>query len=230
MGLTIHYQLHAQARSLANARELVCQLRQRALDLPFARIGPIAEFPSTTPDGERAVWWFDTRITGQEHSYRIHARRQFAFTTEPGDGCESASFGLGLFPRQILVDHPDQPGRMVNVRTGATGWRWSAFCKTQYAAHSPHGGVIHFLRCHLLVIRLLDLAQELGIWANVNDESGFWRDRDPAALARHAGDWDPRCGDADYDLRRLLAATQAAPRPPSSKIAGDEPCHSRKSC
>ena len=42
MGLAIHYQL-ATTSDEAHARKLVQQLRQAALDLPFAHVGEIAE-------------------------------------------------------------------------------------------------------------------------------------------------------------------------------------------
>jgi len=42
MGLTIHYQLAATGDE-AHARQLVHELRQAALDLPFERVGEIAE-------------------------------------------------------------------------------------------------------------------------------------------------------------------------------------------
>lgn len=41
MGLTIHWKLQSQARSPTLAREQVSQLRQRALDLPFASVGEV---------------------------------------------------------------------------------------------------------------------------------------------------------------------------------------------
>jgi hypothetical protein len=41
MGLTIHYALKSRTRSLKKARELVAQLRGRAMDLPFALVDDI---------------------------------------------------------------------------------------------------------------------------------------------------------------------------------------------
>ena len=43
MGLTIHYQFQSEASSPADARQLVEQLRQKALDLPFQEVGEIVE-------------------------------------------------------------------------------------------------------------------------------------------------------------------------------------------
>jgi hypothetical protein len=43
MGLTIHYSLHSDTRSIRQARSIAEQLRQRAMDLPFASVGEIVE-------------------------------------------------------------------------------------------------------------------------------------------------------------------------------------------
>ena len=40
------------------------------------------------------------------------------------------------------------------IKTGLAGWRYSAFCKTQYAR--AEYGIPNFIRCHLSVIHLLD--------------------------------------------------------------------------
>jgi hypothetical protein len=44
MGLTIHYQLTTTRGDEAHTRQLVQQLRQAALDLPFQHVGEIVEF------------------------------------------------------------------------------------------------------------------------------------------------------------------------------------------
>ena len=48
MGLTIHYTLRSTTRSPKRARELVTQLRSRALDLPFERVDDIIELKGTS--------------------------------------------------------------------------------------------------------------------------------------------------------------------------------------
>jgi hypothetical protein len=50
MGLTIHYQLTTTGDQ-AQARKLVQQLRQAALDLPFQHVGEIVEF-----QGDQCDW------------------------------------------------------------------------------------------------------------------------------------------------------------------------------
>jgi hypothetical protein len=61
------------------------------------------------------------------------------------------------------------------------------FCKTQYAGARECGGIENFLRCHLLVIRLLDHARDLGLLQSVRDEGQFWDNRDVEALGRRVG-------------------------------------------
>jgi hypothetical protein len=50
MGLTIHYRLQSDRRGPAEARRLVEQLRQRALDLPFQAVGEIVEVSGDSAD------------------------------------------------------------------------------------------------------------------------------------------------------------------------------------
>ena len=47
------------------------------------------------------------------------------------------------------------------IKTRLSGWRYGAFCKTQYASEPTCGGVPNFIRCHLSVIHLLDRIAQL---------------------------------------------------------------------
>ena len=110
--------------------------------------------------------------------------------TLPGDGCEAANFGFCKYPAHIEVDDPEWPGQCNRIRTKLPGWRWSSFCKTQYASNSECGGVQNFLRCHLSVVSLLDHARSLGILEGVSDEGDFWETRDVCALTQEVGQWN----------------------------------------
>ena len=61
MGLTIHYQLHSDTRSLTEARRLVEELRKRTLDLPFAEVGEVVELKGNACQFDRY---------GQDHPHR----------------------------------------------------------------------------------------------------------------------------------------------------------------
>ena len=76
-------------------------------------------------------------------------------------------------------DFPDdeqfEEQRTIKTRL-ASGWRYSSFCKTQYASNPACGGVANFIRCHLCVVHLLDRIAELPtISAETDDEGKYGR-------------------------------------------------------
>jgi hypothetical protein len=177
MGLTIHYELHADPCAPTRARQLVERLHQRALDLPFAEVEDILEYTGDECDfrrreeGDPDRWLLvqSMRLTDTDLVPPSHL---IAFSTWPAKGCEQANFGLGMYP------------------AAGPGWRWASFCKTQYASNPDYEGTANFLRAHLTVVRLLDHARELGILAAVKDESGFWEKRDAKNLVETVGRWN----------------------------------------
>jgi hypothetical protein len=99
----------------------------------------------------------------------------------PGEGCESATFGLCEYPRLSLF-------RGGWVPTGfRRGWLLKSHCKTQYAGE--HGWQ-HFLKCHKQIISLLDFWRNLGVQVKVTDEGGYWETRSEAALKERVGRYD----------------------------------------
>jgi len=129
--------------------------------------------------------------------YDVLPRRLMAFDTWPGEGCEAANFGLCQYPPVIKTSEGP-------LRTGLTGWRWSSFCKTQYASNPKCGGVPNFLRCHLSVIAMLDRAKELGCLDEVSDEGGFWQKRSLSALVQEIGSWNELIAAFGGKLKDLL--------------------------
>ncbi len=192
MGLTIHYQLQSASRTPAKARQLVEQLRQKALDLPFKEVGEIVEVNGDTADLDKLGQDDPNRwlliqagqyLVRDGRHYRITPTQVIAFSTLPGDGSEEANFGLAVYPKTIEID-----GK--KLRTNLGSWSWSSFCKTQYASNPDVGGVENFLRSHLAVVKLLDAAAEIGVLKEVNDEGEYWEKRDIKALAAEVGDWN----------------------------------------
>lgn len=192
MGLTIHYSLHAEPRSEHEARQLVERLNQAARDLPFGQVGDVVELAGENIDASHVAndedrGWLLTQaghwLIQDDRVAHVRPRHVIAFSTSPGPGCEAANFGLCRYPTAVEAD--GQP-----VPTGLDGWNWQAFCKTQYASNPEDGGIENFLRCHLLVVKLLDQAQRLGVLGHVKDESGFWDTRDVKALAETIGEWN----------------------------------------
>ena len=192
MGLTIHYYLQSASRSPKKARQLLDQLRQKALDLPFKEVEEIVEVSGDTadfdklPKGDPNRWMLiqaGQYIERDGRHHRVNPLQVISFSTWPGEGSEPANFGLAIYPKTIEVD-----GK--KVRTGLGDWSWGSFCKTQYASNPECGGVENFLRCHLAVVKLLDHAKELGILKEVSDEGKYWEKRDIQALAKEVGDWN----------------------------------------
>jgi hypothetical protein len=200
MGLTIHYHLAATGDE-ANARKLVQQLREAALDLPFQHVGEIVECRGDEcnwkhrADDDRCRWLLiqaGTHIAlpvtpsekrrGVRRKLDVRPSHLIAFETEPGDGCEQANFGLCQYPSE--VSDPE----FGKHQTKLEGWSWHSFCKTHYASDPRYGGLPNFLRCHLGVVALLDEAQKLGILGAVSDEGNFWASRSLARLTKEIGE------------------------------------------
>jgi hypothetical protein len=110
-------------------------------------------------------------------------------TSLPSRRCRYPSY-LDLEEEENYVRGNGHGQKRRRIRTGLAGWRWSSFCKTQYASNPDCGGAQNFLRCHLAVIKVLDQARSLGILENVSDEGGFWEKRDIQALAQEVGQWN----------------------------------------
>jgi hypothetical protein len=196
MGLTIHYSLQSDAGTPSEARAMVAKLRQRAVDLRFQQVSELIEENTECKlesldrnDPKRWLLVQAQRVVEYEGAYfRVSPERLIAFRSLPGNGCEEACFGLALYPATMsAIDaiHGHRP-----LRTDIDGWSWSSFCKTQYSSNPRDGGIEHFLRCHLSVIKLLDFAKELVILDSVKDEGGYWEKRDVQALVKEVGDWN----------------------------------------
>ena len=179
MGLTIHWQFEAVDLDADQARAMIGQLREHALDLPFESVGDVIELEGDACRRSRddcpSLAWLKVQamrhVIEGEVGHSIEPRHLVAFTIHPGDGCEAANFGLC---------------RYADTR----GWSWSSFCKTQYASNPNVGDIENFLRCHLSIIKLLDHSKQLGILKSVKDEGGYWDKRDTQALVQEVGEWN----------------------------------------
>lgn len=195
MGLTIHYSLQSDAPTASDAHELIGNMHRRALELPFDEVKQLVEFKGDDCDFEKVPrespnrWLLIQARQLQkldedgDQWAEVRPTRVMAFTVRPAEGSEPANFGLCQYPATIMLD-----GR--RKRTGLSGWRWSSFCKTQYASNPDLGGLKNFLRAHLGVIGLLDYANKLGILDGVSDEGGFAEKRDVEALIEEVGNWN----------------------------------------
>jgi hypothetical protein len=113
MGLTIHYALHGRIRSPRRARELMEELRRKALDLPFKEVDEVVELvgPECLYEGRERddpLRWLLIQArqivaVGDEY-HHVPPDRLVAFSTWPGEGCEQANFGLGVYPKTMERD------------------------------------------------------------------------------------------------------------------------------
>jgi hypothetical protein len=213
MGLTVHYSLNSATKSQREARRLIEQLRQHALDLPFENVGEMIELKGERCDFEKVDLddpnrWLLVQagqyVERRDCHFRVSPNHVIAFRTSPGDGCEDANFGLCKYPGTVEIEDR-------RVRTGLSGWTWQSFCKTQYASDPSCGGVENFLRCHLSVIRLLDHVANLGILDEVSDEGDFFERRNVEALAKEVGDWNQQLAGFVGKLKDQLGGDLVAP-------------------
>ena len=119
MGMTIYYRLHANVGSPDKARHLVEQLRRRVLDLPLKEVGQIVELADDAckrqqDNCEESKRWLAIQaaqyVIRDEVPYPILPNRVFAFHTWPGEGCETANFGLGMYPKGAQVEDQSKFG------------------------------------------------------------------------------------------------------------------------
>jgi hypothetical protein len=198
MGLTIHYQLRTSLHKEADVRALVATLREHALDLPFKEVGEVVEFQGDDADYQHCQRddehrWLKVQTTRfvevSKYHHDVKPTHIIAFRTWPGEGCEEANFGFCRYPEKLDIRPPSGPPR--SLATQLAGWRWSSFCKTQYASDPACGGGANFLRCHLSIVKLLDFARSSNlIDVEVSDEGGYWEKRNLEELGREVGDWN----------------------------------------
>ena len=188
MGLTIHYTIGFKG----NAEELLSKLqiiRNQCLDLPFEEVSGTEHikyskadyqfykdnekrtfYPNNTPAKmKQAQVLYQARGINREalieydvyHRQKgIHSIEMMNWSVWAGEGCEGSPF---------------------NFFKKRTWWRSHCFTKTQYAEQ--------FVKCHLLVIQVLDLFKEAGFTVKVKDEGKYWETRDLSVLAEEINDY-----------------------------------------
>jgi hypothetical protein len=94
------------------------------------------------------------------------------FLMHPGDGSESAMFGL---VRPALTTRP------LDAERGELwqDWFWHYCCKTQYASRVSDEHLVH---CHLSVVHMLEAAKRFGLGVEVRDETHYWETRSTERL------------------------------------------------
>ncbi|GIX03398.1 MAG: hypothetical protein KatS3mg113_0404 [Planctomycetaceae bacterium] len=191
MGLSIQFEWSGSLDS-RQAREVVELLHEVAQRLPFRGVGRIREVrpktlnnsPPTTRQRlliEAGSQLCKQRIDGGTETWVVvPPRHALGFAIKVAAGAESLMVGLASHPAECDYDFH---GRQYRVATHLDGrYSWLASCKTQYAALPHFGGEQNFLRAHLGLIALLDVAATLGLRVMVIDQGGYWEHRDEARL------------------------------------------------
>jgi hypothetical protein len=206
MGLTIHYSLRLATRSAAVAERTVRELHAAATRLGkrrgLGKVGLVIPMPEASMHSSRYVM---VRRRGYSDALDVEPTAGWCFTVDIGEGCEPATFGLGLYPAFVA----DGARRR---RTGFGGaWTFGAFCKTQYASCA---GADHLVRCHAAVIDLILLWKKAGAQITISDEAEYWPGRDPRLLLERT-----------ESLNQFVAALAGATKD-ASEAAGGPPVQS----
>lgn len=193
MGLTIHYRLTTPLAKPKDLHRLVESLHQFALDLPFEEVGELTQWSAREDATDDTDNWLKDQTTAfvddNDCQYPVLPLHVIAFSTWPGNGCQPANFGFCLYPSFIYLDSQSSSGR--RLATKRMGWQWSSSCTTQYASDPKHGGIDHFLRCHLCVVKMLDCIKQSGLaTVEAQDDGHFWERRDLKALAQEVSAWN----------------------------------------
>lgn len=213
MGLTIHYQLKTKLESIEDVRNLLKGIRSKCLDLPFEDVSDIIELEGEAARVEtyrnndaltdEESFAFEMAISASRslsirkvqtgpNSYTetfadVHPLKVIGFSAWPGPGCESMNIYLAQYPKTI-------EWRWQERKTRIHGWLGQGFTKTQYANDPRAGGTPNFIRCHLCVVKALEVAKKMGMIVKVSDEGGYWKNRRKKDaiknLVAEVGSWD----------------------------------------
>jgi hypothetical protein len=174
-------------------------MRKLALGLDFDEVSDVIDWhgePGEHPDDNtaRMLSIFGSQYgqkrmpDGQDVWVPINPKHVLCFSVHPTKGSETAQIGLAAHPAVVEYEHA---GVTHYIETGLAGvYSWTQCCKTQYAGLQQYGGVKNFLRAHLNLVAFLDQLPTKGLSVQVNDDSGYWDDRDVAKLEQTLSRWN----------------------------------------
>ena len=187
MGLTIHYTVKFKGTA-QQLQDKLGIIRNKCLDLPFEEVGEVI----CTEITQKHINTFN--FLQQKYSYPNNTEENLEIRNQIMQEMGvtiSQIINLGVFHKQepsIILDLNLWPGEgceSCNLTFFKTKnqriFRCGAFCKTQYA--------VNFVRCHLLVIKLMDLLKEEGFSVEVSDEGEYWETRDLSVLGKNINDY-----------------------------------------
>lgn len=181
MGLTLNYRIRAREDVAdSDIPSLVVAMRERALaKLAPDLAGKVSEIGGKAEDLFWQNEWLQVPAPDEGNTVRgveVAPIEGHVFGLNLGAGCEPMWLGLCRYPEQVT---DAVTGKLMLVQR--RGWRLSCSCKTQYS--SLHGWE-NFRRIHIAAVELLAEIKTLGIEVEIDDEGGYWPDRDIAELRR----------------------------------------------
>ena len=164
MGLTVHFKFE-HAGSEKEVKGKLEEIREKVEKLPVQGIGPLVKLDwkkGNKSEDEQLGWMkiqYARNIRRDDGSWMdVYPEIGYGFTIDIGKGCEPMNIAL------------------TRVK-GEKVFKGRAFSKDQYAED--------FIKCHLLIISVLDICKEEGILKKVEDEGGYWESRDISLLAEN---------------------------------------------
>jgi hypothetical protein len=218
MGLSLCYELRCQADA-AKAKRAVRRMRKLALALDFDDVSDVVDWQGEPgdhldDDETRLLSIFGSQYgqkrmpDGQDVWVPINPKHVVCFSIHPTSGSETAQIGLAAHPAVVEYEHG---GKTHYIETGLAGtYSWAQCCKTQYAGLKQYGGVANFLRAHLNLVAFLDQIPTKGLSVDVNDDSGYWDDRDVTKLEQTLARWNV-CRSAQRPPRHRDRERRAGP-------------------
>lgn len=188
MGLTIHYTIRFDGTK-DELVEALQSIRKRCLDLPFKEVTTV-DLKEIT---DKAIKTWNHFQDNQAYSVKQRDRAIAHYGLTAWDIITSiendAKFENSLLPCSMVSlelwtgEGCEGSNLAFHKRKRQKYWRCDSFCKTQYAEH--------FVRCHLLVIELLDIVKETKGFTltYVNDEGEYWETRDIKVLAKSINEY-----------------------------------------
>jgi hypothetical protein len=185
MGLTINF---AVSYPISNG-DVVAKLesvRQKCLDLPFAEVSDVQHLLISKKD----VQFY--RDLQRKYSYPNNTEENLALRNklllDRGiDIWTMINIDQTAYPQDHEVVSLDLwagkgcESMDIILTKSADLWVGRGFTKTQYAEE--------FVKCHLLVIKALDLLSEAGFNIDVHDEGHYWETRDIKVLGKNINDY-----------------------------------------
>lgn len=190
MGLTIHYTVEYDGTS-KQLRKKLEKVRQACRDLPFEEVGEKVETVRITRDTIKIWDWLQEKLsypdnTQDDLNMRNLIMKKLGVTTwrmvELGEWKEEGNRHWKVVKPTTMVSLYLWPGEgcesaELNFQKIRGKFRSKSFCKTQYAEQ--------FVKCHMLVVQLLDMMKAEGFEVDVYDEGQYWETRDMKVLAKN---------------------------------------------